>query len=440
MMTNRYPGQLDPSFGANGQLRFDLLAEPSYKLHILPDGSFLSVGVLDWVPVGRHTVTLARRLPDGSLDTGFGYEGTLTFDIDYPETFHSVSSIMGEDNSLVISVRAGNVLLFIKLTNTYSLDSSFGSGGSAVVDLPKGTFDIPGAMAPIPGGGTVAAAMSRQSHTSPWDAALFRLTARGAVDTSFADAGFAHDFPPNTVVNTLIRLADGRLLVGGASTGRAMLARFLSDGRLDQQFGSGGYIFLDMPQYPSAIIAHASVQADGKIVVGGHAGGEQTGFLARLEADGSALDPGFNSGNVFFTPPAEGAGEMGASVQNVTVLPDGKILALQASFLTALAPLVHRVDQAANPADNIALASLLDTSASPKNMPATATTLWRFRADGTPDTQFGQGGSVTVRPDSTYFDLMHDMAVQPDGKYLVLGRTISAAESTNHAMFRFLPD
>src|SRR5262249_4378623 len=74
---------------------------------------------------------------------------------------------------------------------------------------------------------------------------------------------------------------------------------------LDPAFGAGGEVITDfgtIDGYSPLALAYALVvQADGKLVAAGQAGGGQTYFaLARYNTDGS-LDPAFGSGGTTIT-------------------------------------------------------------------------------------------------------------------------------------------
>ncbi len=141
---------------------------------------------------------------------------------------------------------------------------------------------------------------------------LVRLDLDGNIDPGFAPLWV------NEMGNvwTVVRQADGKLLVGGAFTNlngvaRGGLARLESDGSLDPTF------LTDLPGANDMVYAMA-LQPDGKAVIGGwftEVNGVQQSSLARLHPDGR-LDTSFRpelNGDITW-------------VYEVLVLPDGKIL------------------------------------------------------------------------------------------------------------------
>jgi uncharacterized delta-60 repeat protein len=164
-------------------------------------------------------------------------------------------------------------------------------------------------------------------------------------------------------------LANGDIVVSGSFG----LARFASNGALDQSFGASGFAatgFNEMGLGPSGL----AIQPDGKIVwVGANTtqvtGGIITDFaVERFTANGSP-DTSFGSGGMvtteFFAPPAVGALELADAA---LIQPDNKIL----------------VGGSATQGQN-------------KFAPQ-QTALARYNPDGSLDSSFGSGGKTLRSP------------------------------------------
>jgi uncharacterized delta-60 repeat protein len=141
---------------------------------------------------------------------------------------------------------------------------------------------------------------------------IARLNADGTLDTSF---GFVN--PGIGSVLAIAVQADGKILVGGASSGGNRIVRLNANGSLDTTFNSGGAGTNNSVQ---AIV----VQSDGKIVIGGNFttfNGISRRRIARLNGDGS-LDTAFDS-------------SLGAdnNVFSVAVQPDNKVI-IGGSFMS----------------------------------------------------------------------------------------------------------
>ncbi len=135
-----------------------------------------------------------------------------------------------------------------------------------------------------------------------------------------------------------------------------MVARFDAGGRLDPSFSGDGRTYVDVAGvgFGTAI----AVQPDGRILVGGIEGSNSP-VLIRLLRDGR-LDPSFGTGGI--------ERRLGLKVSRIAVRDDGAIL-LAGDDLALTAP----------------------------NVPATVPPrVERHLADGSPDTGFGNGGTVLL--------------------------------------------
>ncbi|MHA3773686.1 hypothetical protein ACXR0O_19295 [Verrucomicrobiota bacterium sgz303538] len=167
--------------------------------------------------------------------------------------------------------------------------------------------------------------------------------------------------------------SDGKLLVGGDFTqadgiSSRYLARFNGDGTRDNEFLVG-------PSLDSTVRAIA-VQPDGKILIGGAFtlyGATSRNRIARLNADGS-LDTSFNPGTGF-----------NGEVTSFAVQSDGKVVVV--GGFTAFNG-------------------------------ATRNRVARLNANGTLDTSFLSSGAAAN-------DLVWDVALQSDGKPIIVGRFTS---------------
>ncbi len=186
---------------------------------------------------------------------------------------------------------------------TGSLDVGFGAG---VTDgesqshtseiLPDGKIIV---------GGTFQLANGSEKN------ALARLNSDGTLDPTFNSGGVG----PNGSVYEIIRLSDGKLLIGGAFTtyngvGKSGIARLNADGTLDPTFNSGG-------AGTTGAVQGMVLQPDGKILISSNFtayNGTARFAVARVNADGT-LD-------TTFTSPFAAA----AFVEEVDVLSDGRIL------------------------------------------------------------------------------------------------------------------
>ena len=152
------------------------------------------------------------------------------------------------------------------------------------------------------------------------DFGLARYTADGALDESFSgDGKLATDFSKRPdVARAVLVQTDGKILVAGQSGGDFALARYTQDGTLDQSFDGDGRVTTDFiggaEDGQSMVVQH-----DGKIIVVGRS--RKNFALARYNSDGT-LDNSFSRDGKQTTHFAHGA----ASARAAAVRPDGKIL------------------------------------------------------------------------------------------------------------------
>jgi uncharacterized delta-60 repeat protein len=233
------------------------------------------------------------------------------------------------------------------------------------------------------------------------DFAVWRYQADGEPDLSFSSDG-------KTVLDLseywdeasgVAIQPDGKIVVGGTARGFFALVRYNADGSFDSSFSGDGKALTDLgTEYPRA--HDLALQPDGKIVlVGDTRSSYLSDFaLVRYNADGT-LDSSFGEDGKVVTDFSGGYASQGDTAAGVAVQPDGKIvvagrggIAYGGDFFAA-----------------------------------------RYNADGSPDSSFGDGGGAEVdfTPEpggegangSSSYDYGRDIALQPDGKLVLVGDT-----------------
>jgi uncharacterized delta-60 repeat protein len=179
-----------------------------------------------------------------------------------------------------------------------------------------------------------------------------------------------------------------------------------SPGTLDVSFGVGGSVRSNLGGTYDWAYATA-IQPDGRILAAGvsNAKGTYDFALARYTAT-QELDPTFGDGGVVLTDFRKSYDWAYA----LALQPDGKIVVAGVSD--------------ANESKDFALA--------------------RYNADGTLDASFGDGGLVIEEFRPLTADIIHGIAIQPDGRIVVAGVTYEDVLTTRpHGDFmvaRYLPD
>ena len=210
----------------------------------------------------------------------------------------------------------------------------------------------------------------------------------------------------NDGAHALATQSDAKIVVAGgtnigSSAGDFALARYNPDGSLDPEFGTGGIVITDFSG--GADLAYAvAVQADGKIVAAGKAYGSDTAedfAVMRYNPDGSP-DLLFGSGGRI-TVDFDGSKD---EAYALAIQDDGKII----------------LGGAAGQTVSIAKLGLV-----------------RFNSDGTLDTGFGSGGKVSVWMETDKNSAIQALALQPDGKILAAGWTVTNDTGIDFAVLRF---
>jgi len=189
-----------------------------------PDDRILCAGFAekDLVPgTPVRSLFVTRRLADGSPDTSFGFGGVAV--VAYPPT-----NIVGEadsvhalaDGKVVVSAHRGDAsrkAVVVRLGNDGRPDVSFGTTGEVVLD-PLGDIVSQARSIVDAKGNVVVLAVTGADR----DLTLIRLLPTGAVDATFGDAGRAIVKLPakGSVDNARVTIqADGRIVIGGTVDG-----------------------------------------------------------------------------------------------------------------------------------------------------------------------------------------------------------------------------
>ncbi len=283
-------GTLDASFSGDGILLTDLTgsAEASSVL-LQPNGKIVVAGA--W----NDHATLLRLNSDGSYDTQFSSDGVVSM-----ATMGSmISSIVLQPDGRIlaagyqrpssfVNTRYAHVLMVARFNANGSLDQSFGVKGKMVdpgssqrtaddiVLLPDGRFVVAGD----------TSYYGQGIETS--QIALSRYNPDGSIDGTFGvrlinqfePFGYS-DFEETYVLSwssAVLRQPDGKLVLAGYSSRRAVVVRLNEDGSLDSSFGGDGMVDSALPG-KTVRATNVLLQADGKLVISGSVQGNLSDAL-----------------------------------------------------------------------------------------------------------------------------------------------------------------
>lgn len=231
------------------------------------------------------------------------------------------------------------------------------------------------------------------------------LAAPGDLDSTFGDDGIVTTPIPNESIGAasgIVIQPDGRSvvtvfarsIVGGFDLA---VVRYNIDGTLDTTFSGDGIFASPFDADDLDVPGALTLQSDGKILVVGSVVDDQVGgfFILRLNSDGS-LDTTFGLGGIVRISVNGASNGISISVQ-----PDGKILAAGTAF---------------SPEDDFFL-------------------VLRLNSNGSLDTSFGNSGSARVS--FGFIDFFEDMALQTDGRIILMGNGDVSSSNPYVAMARF---
>lgn len=323
-------GSVDASFGDGGSVTIGFgwrVAEVS-DVAVQSDDRIVVVGTLYDNRLGPPTVGVARLLPDGQLDRGFGRRGKVVSSFDRGWTAAAIA--IQSDGKIVIAGQLAPGFGVARFTKAGELDPTFsmdgvargkpgrvGGGASAVAVAPDGAIVVGGTSTGSPDG-------------SNWDAALMRFSAHGVLDHSFGRDGriIVDATDRSDSIAAMAFDAEGRIVTAGAglqsgSTYDTEILRFTSDGHRDRSFGDRGVVIRSFGVFDSA--GGIAVDAAGRLVV---SVSRVTDTSPRLDSAGvvrflpsGELDGSFGVGGLAMTD--LGCEEQGSSLAQQ---PDGNLL------------------------------------------------------------------------------------------------------------------
>lgn len=389
---------LDPTFGGAGTVIFPNGGGPtSGRCQLITaDGRILIGGVSG--PLSSSDLSIARLNSDGTLDTGFGGDGTIR--TDFPGYFATIKRLLdaGDDGYYAVGSFGTNFIDNMAIAaydTTGALRADWGVDGLCVVgygeDTSLSVYD--GAL--LPDGKLLVAGTYVQG--SPAQIILFRINPDGTLDETFGAGGRVQvSMGISSTARRIKILPDGRIIgVGTVRTdpndylGGALVCRFLPDGTVDGSFAINGFL-----QFEISVLGETFVDVqllpDGRIAaVGSRAFGTSTTacLVALFQSDGT-LDPGFSG--------------------------DGFEVIDIANGIDGLRALV--IDQQ----QRLVMAGISEFG---ENGFDRALVL-RYLLDGTPDPTFGVEGQFLIAED-LQSHVFSDVELQADGRIVAAGEAES---------------
>lgn len=398
-------GALDPSFGGGTGKVSPVFGGDETGMVLQPDGKIVMVGGGSGFGADFG---LARYNVDGTLDTGFGPDGTgfVTTDLAGSNDDARAVALQSDGKIIVVGMsRVGSTddFALVRYLPNGTVDTTFGTQGRATLDIGGGR-DRAYAVAIQADNRIVVVGEAVMPSPGNTDFAVARFTANGLPDATFSgdgklnlDIGGAADIAQNVLLQGSNILVSGVLTLANSPVlEHAGIARLLPDGTLDASFNTTGRRTFN----GQAVSEGLALQSDGKILMAGHTlvGGDRHFALMRLNANGTT-DTGFGTTGLA----TASFGTQDDYGRALAVHPDGRIfVAGQSSNLS-------------NPDFG----------------------LMCFTVGGTLDNRFDSDGRLTIDFFGS-FDGAENVVVQPNGRVVVSGFARNG-NRTNYALARITP-
>ena len=259
----------------------------------------------------------AASAPSSALDTHFGHDGVVITPTapgaggDYQNglAVQPDGKILVGGESDMGSAAGGAQWRITRYLRSGKLDKTFGSHGTVLMSMSKvGEFDERLVSLAVQRDGKIVAGGFLMTGPDSQDSALARFNSDGTLDDSFGDGGKvvtdvatepAHDF-----INQVVLDHRGRIVVGGGCV-HTFVARYLRNGRLDASFNRRGprpgiAITEIAPAESNSEILGMTIDRRGRIVGSGYStvldnGSPEVSSAVVRFLPNGTLDPAFNS-------------------------------------------------------------------------------------------------------------------------------------------------
>lgn len=218
-------GTLDSGFGTNGLKAIDFSsnlnagADNGSQIAIQPDGKLVVAGFVGLVP--SYDIGLARLNTNGSLDTSFGTNGKVIYDLGGNN--REVSLQLAADGKLIVGSNImdtdveNSQCVVARFNPNGSIDNTFGTDGKTTFALSGDPYEQIWDIALQPDGKIIAAGTTGPLETNP-DNLVLRFNTNGTIDDTFNGNGYViTDWSTDDRVYAVAVQENGRILLAGAS-------------------------------------------------------------------------------------------------------------------------------------------------------------------------------------------------------------------------------
>ena len=269
-------GTLDVTFSGDGKMttNFSSAFDDALGVAVRANGKIVAAG-----HAGSDKFALARYNPNGTLDTTFSGNGKVTTNFS-PVSDLATGVAIQANGKIVAAGTAGSTefsgtFALARYNQNGTLDTTFSGNGKATTDFTPGEQDVAFGVA-IQANGKIVAAGG--GDVGGFSFELARYKRNGALDTTFSgDGKVTTNFSAGLdAAHSVAIQADGKIVAAGhASLRRFALARYNRNGNLDTTFSGNGKVVTDFTRrgFGDDFANGVAIQANGKIVAAGRAGG-----------------------------------------------------------------------------------------------------------------------------------------------------------------------
>lgn len=316
LMKLNVSGNLDTSFASvgytqiqNGSMECDTTEDNPGNLAIQPDGKI--------VYTGNYITSFGiwRYNADGTPDASFGTAGFAT--VDGPTTWEYSRGIRILSNSKILAGAISHggpptIPMLVQLNSNGSVDSSFGTAGVRILDLPAlattafggtwGVSQIYDVEEDFGGKIYAVAGIQNTSSTPVWETIVARLNTDGTMDASYGTNGlfrlpFTGYGGVDAAPTKMVRHGSNFFILGRVgSTQQNYLYRLTSAGAVDTAWATNGYSIIASPTAWFSVQPHTNLVFDSsnRMYFGGSNLNDNTAWVSRMTAAG-VVDTTFGS-------------------------------------------------------------------------------------------------------------------------------------------------
>ncbi|MEI9911790.1 MAG: T9SS type A sorting domain-containing protein [Bacteroidota bacterium] len=248
-------GSLDNSFDGDGKLTtyLSLSDDIATSIIIQSDGKIVVAG--NSYNGNDRDFALVRYNTDGSLDNSFDEDGKLLTDFGSSSSERATSIAIQSDGKIIVAGYSYNNVsnydfALARYNTDGSLDNSFDGDGKLTTDI-NSFYDQVSSIA-LQSDGKIVVAGSAYDGTNDNNFALARYNTNGSLDNSFdGDGKLTTNMGSSVGVASIAIQNNGKIIVAGENRnnngdGDFALARYNTDGSLDNSFDLDGKAFLDL--------------------------------------------------------------------------------------------------------------------------------------------------------------------------------------------------